>query len=118
MERRYVGSENQLLTARRVTYRDGMSDGVKAIELRKSLPVVKEGSYRELLKLHPSIYCYAREMAGQKLLVVCSFSKGNTHFRLPRGFDPKTANLVLQNYPHPAHNFLQPYETRVYLWKE
>ena len=90
----------------------------KAIELRKSLPVVKEGSYRELLKLHPSIYCYAREMAGQKLLVVCSFSKGNTHFRLPRGFDPKTANLVLQNYPHPAHNFLQPYETRVYLWKE
>ena len=90
----------------------------KAIELRKSLPVVKEGSYRELLKLHPSIYCYAREMAGQKLLVVCSFSKGNTHFRLPRGFDPKTANLVLQNYPHPAHNFLQPYETRAYLWKE
>ena len=90
----------------------------KAIELRKSLPVVKEGSYRELLKLHPSIYCYAREMAGQKLLVVCSFSKGNTHFRLPRGFDPKTASLVLQNYPHPAHNFLQPYETRAYLWKE
>ncbi len=90
----------------------------KAIDLRKSLPVVKEGTYRELLKLHPSIYCYVREMEGQRLLVVCSFAKRNVHFRLPRGFDPKTATLVLQNYPHPAHNFLQPYETRVYLWRE
>ena len=90
----------------------------KAIDLRKRLPVVKEGTYRELLKLHPSIYCYVREMEGQRLLVVCSFAKRNVHFRLPRGFDPKTATLVLQNYPHPAHNFLQPYETRVYLWRE
>ena len=90
----------------------------KAIDLRKSLPVVKEGTYRELLKLHPSIYCYVREMEGQRLLVVCSFAKRNVHFRLPRGFDPKTATLVLQNYSHPAHNFLQPYETRVYLWRE
>ena len=89
----------------------------KAIDLRKSLPVVKEGTYRELLKLHPSIYCYVREMEGQRLLVVCSFAKRNVHFRLPRGFDPKTATLVLQNYPHPAHNFLQPYETRAYLWR-
>ena len=89
----------------------------KAIGLRKSLPVVKEGTYRELLKLHPGIYCYVREMEGQRLLVVCSFAKRNIHFRLPRGFDPKTATLVLQNYSHPAHNFLQPYETRVYLWR-
>ena len=36
MERRYIGHEDQLLTSRRVTYRDGMSDGVKAIELRNS----------------------------------------------------------------------------------
>ena len=90
----------------------------KAIDLRKSLPVVKEGTYRELLKLHPGIYCYVREMEGQRLLVVCSFAKRNVHFRLPRGFDPKTATLVLQNCSHPAHNFLQPYETRVYLWRE
>lgn len=90
----------------------------KAITLRKSLSVVKEGSYRELYKLHPNIYCYSREMAGQKILVVCSFAKDNIHFRMPRGFDPTTASLVLQNYPHPAHNFLQPYETRVYLWNE
>jgi len=36
MDRRYIGHENQLLTARRVTYRDGLSQGVQAIELRNS----------------------------------------------------------------------------------
>ena len=36
MERRYIGHENQLLTARRVTYTEGMSQGVRAIELRNS----------------------------------------------------------------------------------
>lgn len=35
-EKRYVGSENQLLSARRITFRDGMSDGVRAIELQNS----------------------------------------------------------------------------------
>ncbi len=35
-ELRYVGHENQLLTARRVTFRDDVSEGVKAIELRNS----------------------------------------------------------------------------------
>ena len=34
MEKRYVGNEDQLLSARRVTYREGLSRGVQAIELR------------------------------------------------------------------------------------
>ena len=88
-----------------------------AIRLRKELKVVKEGSYRDHYRLHPSIYAYSREMKGQKLLIVCSFSKKNLHFSMPKGFDPAAAALVLQNYAHPAHNFLQPYETRVYLWE-
>jgi hypothetical protein len=37
METRYVGHENQLLTARRVTYTEGTSKGVQAIELRNSV---------------------------------------------------------------------------------
>lgn len=36
MEKRFIGHENQLLTARRVTYTEGMSQGVQAIELRNS----------------------------------------------------------------------------------
>lgn len=34
MEKRFIGNDNQLLTARRVTYRDGLSQGIQAIELR------------------------------------------------------------------------------------
>ena len=90
----------------------------KAIALRKRLRVVKEGSYKEHFCLRPHVYGYSREMKGQKLLVVCSFTGKEQSFRMPRGFDPRTATLVLQNYQHPAHNFLQPYETRVYLWEE
>lgn len=37
METRYVGHENQLLTARRVTYTEGMGKGVRAIELHNSV---------------------------------------------------------------------------------
>ena len=33
---RYVGNENQLLTARRITFRDDVAEGVRAIELRNS----------------------------------------------------------------------------------
>ena len=33
MKNRYIGNANQLLTARRVTYTEGMSQGVRAIEL-------------------------------------------------------------------------------------
>lgn len=35
-ELRYVGNENQLLSARRITFRDDVSDGVRAIELRNT----------------------------------------------------------------------------------
>lgn len=34
MEQRYVGHDDQLLSARRICYCDGMADGVRAIELR------------------------------------------------------------------------------------
>jgi len=37
MEKRFIGNENQLLTARRVTYTEGLSKGVQAIELRNGL---------------------------------------------------------------------------------
>ena len=45
MEKRYVGNENQLMTARRVTYEDGLSRGVHAIELRNG-----EGLYASCIE--------------------------------------------------------------------
>ena len=90
----------------------------KAIALRKELPVVRYGDYREHSPMSASVYTYSRTMEGQKLLVVCSFTKDETHLFAPKGFDLRKAKLVLQNYENAAGDTLAPYECRVYLWEE
>ena len=89
----------------------------KAIELRKSLPVVRHGSYTEHFPHSSKVYCYSRQMEGQKLLVVCSFTDKQTRLRMPKGFDLSTAKLVLCNYGDAGSAVLRPYETKVYLWE-
>ena len=89
----------------------------KAIALRKSLPVVRHGTYTEHFAASSRLYCYSRQMEGQKLLVLCSFSGKPRKLRFPKGFDPATGKLILQNYAAPDTNTLAPYETRVYLWE-
>ncbi len=88
----------------------------KAIRLRKYLPVVRYGSYAEHFPRSRKVYTYSRRIAGEKLLVVCSFSEKPARFRLPKGFDLLGAKLLLTNYPAQEAR-LQPYECRVYYWK-
>lgn len=88
----------------------------RAIHLRKELPVVRHGSYREHYRLSSKIYCYSRETETEKLLVVCSFSDKNVPFRAPKGFDVRAAELKLHNYSDVQEHTLQPYECRVYVW--
>ena len=88
----------------------------KAIALRKALPVVKEGSYRDHFPLHGKLYVYSRQMEGQKLLVVCSFSDKPQKMKVPKGFDLSTGKVILQNYRDASADILQPYECRVYQW--
>ena len=89
----------------------------KAIGVRKALPVVRYGAYREFFPLSSKVYCYSREMEGEKLLVLCSFSEKKTALRVPKGFDLSQAELILHNYPDTMGGDLLPYECRVYHWK-
>ena len=93
----------------------------EAIRLRKSLPVVREGSYREYGALSGKLYTYTRESASQRLLVVCSFTEKPVRFRAPEGYDLSTGKLVLQNYmsaeSRPDGFTTRPYEARVYLFE-
>ena len=89
----------------------------KAIALRKELKVVRHGNYRELYRYSSKLYVYAREMEGEKILVVCSFDHKNHIFPAPTGFDFEKAELILNNYNDVEHHLLKPYETRVYLWR-
>ncbi len=88
----------------------------KAVALRKALPVVKDGVYKEHFPLSPKQYVYTRANEKEKLLVICSFSDKNTKLRIPKGFDITKAELVLQNYGG-ASTALRPYECRVYYIK-
>ena len=88
----------------------------KAIALRKSLPVVRNGKYRDHFFMSGKRYVYSRDDGKQKLLVMCSFSKKEIPVRVPAGFDLNKAKLVLQSYPD-VKSQLQPYEVRVYLWE-
>ena len=88
----------------------------KAIALRKSLPVVKDGKYKDHFFMSGKRYVYSRDDGKQKLLVMCSFSKNEISVRVPKGFDLRKGKLVLQSYPEIKEK-LQPYEVRVYLWE-
>ena len=92
----------------------------KAIALRKSLPVVQNGSYQDYYKSSSELYVYARETKEQKLLVICSFTDRPVRFRAPYNFSLSDMTLLLSNYPvsDSADSFLtRPYETRVYLYE-
>jgi glycosidase len=86
-----------------------------AIRLRKALPVVRHGVYREHFRGCGKVYTYSRETDSEKLLVICSFTEKSAKCRFPKGFDPATAQLLLHNYPT-AGSDLSPYECRVYHW--
>jgi oligo-1,6-glucosidase len=89
----------------------------KAIALRKALPVVRHGTYREHFRRSGKHYVYSREMAGEKMLVICSFCDHETRLPLPRSFDLSKAELLLCNYTTPR-TALQPWECRVYHWSD
>ena len=89
----------------------------KAIALRKKLPCVRYGDYKEYRRLSSKLYVYSRQDKFQRIMVVCSFSGKKLNFHAPGGFPLDVAELVLCNYSRPKENQLQPYEARVYLWK-
>ena len=90
----------------------------KAIGLRKSLPVVRFGNYKEYQKASKKLYVYTREHENQRLLVVCSFTEESVSFRAPRGYDLSEGKLLLCGYPDAPDNTLRPYECRVYSFEK
>lgn len=84
----------------------------RAVALRKSLPVVRYGTYRERLRASGKLYVYEREYEGARLLVVCSFS--DKPVTLPRRIMRGAGELILCNYPDSDSMTLRPYEARVY----
>ena len=88
----------------------------KAIALRKSLPAVRYGEYREHFHRSKKFYVYTRETESQKLLVICSFTEKPVKIKIPSGYNIEKGELILANYKERDEKILKPYETRVYLF--
>ncbi|MBR6114369.1 MAG: alpha-glucosidase [Oscillospiraceae bacterium] len=93
----------------------------EAVRLRKELPVVRYGSFRQYERLNGKLFVYERRSKAQRLLVICSYSEEAVRFRAPRGYDLKKGRLLLHSHGEEIDGSgftLQPYETRVYLFQD
>ena len=91
------------------------------IAFRKREPVVRHGSYTELLPQSPNFYCYSREYEGRRLLVIASLVAKETYFTCPEGFNLMDGELIFRNRELNVvvNNAFtaRPYELRVYLFE-
>ena len=92
----------------------------RCLALRKNNKTLLSGAYREYFHNSRKLYVYERYAEDERFLVICSFSDRKEKVRLPKGFDDRTAELVLCNYPEPESGIFspfRPYEVRVLRWE-
>ena len=86
----------------------------KLIALRKQYPVIVSGEYKLLLPDSEEVFAYERILNGEKLLVVCSFSREETKVSLPEEYAGGTC--LISNYGADDWSLdgkLRPYEAFV-----
>ena len=91
-----------------------------ALQFRRDNPVVVYGDYVEHLPKSRELFVYERNLAGKKLLVICSYSEKPVRFDAPEGIHLDEGKQGFGNY---ENNFVisngfttRPYEMRVYLF--
>ncbi len=92
----------------------------KLIKLRKTHEIIVYGSYQLLLPDDPNLYVYTRELAEEKLLVICNFTDTRQSFTLPSDWNSDQMHCLIANYPERVPEkqmLLNPYEALVYQTK-
>ncbi|MBO5333950.1 MAG: alpha-glucosidase [Clostridia bacterium] len=93
----------------------------KLLKFRKEHEVAIYGDFKQYYENSDKLFVYERNLDGEKLLVVCSFSEKGVNFEAPAGIDLSKGELVLSNYrlnPLTHNSFVtRPYEARVYYFK-
>ncbi|ACU36929.1 glycoside hydrolase family 13 protein [Actinosynnema mirum] len=79
----------------------------RLIELRHTLPVVVEGTFRMLLPEHPDVYAYERVLGEERLLVVANLSGTEQPVDLDLGGEVLLANV------EPVGQVLAPWQAVV-----
>ncbi len=93
----------------------------KLLKFRKEHEVAIYGDFKQYYENSDKLFVYERNLDGEKLLVVCSFTEKCVQFKAPEGFNLADGELVLNNYrlnPVTDNSFVtRPYECRVYYFK-
>ena len=84
----------------------------KLIELRKTYPVFRDGSFNLLMPEDEKIFAYTRDTDNEHLLVVCNFTGETLDFEVPEEYDG--AEILISNYREAAPG-LRPYEAAMLL---
>ena len=84
----------------------------RLIELRKTVPVFRHGSFELVDADSEEVFAYTRDMDGQHLLVVCNFTGAEVAWEIPEAF--REAQVLLTNY-EPTPGILKPYEAMMLL---
>ena len=84
----------------------------KLIELRKTHPVFRDGSFNLLMPEDEKIFAYTRDTDNEHLLVVCNFTGETLDFEVPQEYDG--AEILISNYREAAPG-LRPYEAAMLL---
>ncbi|GCF95001.1 alpha,alpha-phosphotrehalase [Enterococcus florum] len=88
----------------------------KLIQLRKTHPIIAEGSYTAYAPHHPEVYAYLREYQDQKLLVINNFFAKETEIPIPAEF--LAGERLIDNYGQTELQetlFLKPYQSMAIL---
>ena len=87
----------------------------RLIELRKTVPVIRFGSFELVDPDSEQVFAYTRDSADQHLLVVCNFTGEEIAWDIPAEY--QEAEILLTNY-EPTPGILKPYEAMMLLINE
>lgn len=90
------------------------------IKLRKSLPIITEGDYQDLLPNHPDVLCYQRQYKDEYLIVICNFRAFEVQLEVPLpsfSWEKRISHNIKDKEKIPllsSNQTLQPYECKVF----
>lgn len=87
----------------------------KLIELRKALPVIRDGSFTLLDRADENIFAYTRDLGNHHLLVVCNFTDKHLDYAVPEEY--RGSRMLISNYRELAPG-LRPYEAAMLYYED
>ncbi len=82
----------------------------KLIELRKTYPAFRDGSFTLLCPEDEKVFAYTRDTETEHLLVICNFSAEEVDFRWPEQF--RDSQTLISNYPDDSER-IRPCEAKI-----